>query len=118
MTELYLAYDEKRTGGEPLGQGKWCDRADEYITWSLKACFLSKDDSPWFREVKEVDFEVKAGDEVYVVYVRYSTGDTFGCSHGAWYIVDVFNSYKEAIKSKKLIDSKKYIGYCPWVGYF
>jgi hypothetical protein len=80
---------------------------------------------------EEVPFESKAGDTVYVVYVLYSSGDSFGHAEGQITIADVFRDSGEASTLAHLIESGSeqfdYInngvkltmhGYQPWHDYF
>ena len=56
--------------------------------------------------------------EVYVVIVRYTTGDSFGITHGAWCVEGVYAEKDEANKVYKSILDNTYEGYKEWEGYF
>jgi hypothetical protein len=116
--ELYLSYYEHKTGGEPLSDGDWPDYSDTDIDWGLQKCFKDKEKAPWLRQVEQVDFVPKVGDTVYVVYVRYGTGDTFGRVNGAWHILGVYEHQGQAEKVKNSVYDKTYKGYKCWEGYF
>ena len=124
-TDLYLSYYEHKTGGEAESDEEWCSHTDTDIDWGLEKCFKTKDKAPWLRQVKNVDFDPKVGDTVYVVYVRYrevlfydGTGDTFGRVNGAWHILGVYEHQGQAEKVKNSVYDKTYKGYKFWEGYF
>ena len=48
-----------------------------------------------------VDFEAKVGDEVYVLWMIYSSGDSFGRSSGDGEVIWVFKDYKIAMEAYK-----------------
>lgn len=123
--KLYLHYSEYRSGGE-ICEGQendaWPDYEDKFIQWELIHCRLNRHKREHRYEEVDVPFEVKKGDTVYVVYVRYKTGGTFGSTLGAWEIVKVFNNLDEAESlERSIIDGsyEKQKGiYVPWRGYF
>jgi hypothetical protein len=120
MTKLYLDYEETRlSGGEPTSDETWCEYTDSYYNWELKEVFLNKDNADWYRREETVNFNVKSGDTVYVVWVQYSTGDTFSHSEGHGTIVGVYKTYDEAKEVQQKIETNKFGGkYHPWNGYF
>ncbi len=71
----------------------------------------------WFETVP-VNFDPKTVDMVYLVYVIYSTGSTFGRTEGAWSVVGAYPTIEEAAKIKKSIYDGTYKGYKAWEGYF
>lgn len=115
--KLYLDYDERTWGGEALSDEDWPDYSDEHTEWTPKSIGL-KQKSSYNTEVINTPFEVKEGDWVHLVWVRYETGSTFGRSLGRWYIIGVYQTADEANDIKESIDSDSYKGYKPWVGYF
>lgn len=79
----------------------------------------------------ETDLDVNVGDEVYLVYVIYSTGSTFGRAEGMIKFIDIFTDKDEARALEEAIyrqndrDIIMYINsgvekecYCSWNGYF
>lgn len=121
MSTLYLEYDEFSEGGEPLDDGEWCSYSDTIITWTLGKVFLNKKNAAWCRSEQKADFDVKKGDTVYVVVVKYSTGNTFGSSYGNGYIEGVYQYKGQASKVMEDIYGNRYnkLGkYPPWIGYF
>ena len=78
------------------------------------------------------DLNLKPGDEVFVVWAEYSTGDSFGSSsRGSTEVIEIFTSLEEA---KDIVDhlhkhtEYQFTGqtvsgrlmnlYCPWHGFF
>lgn len=62
--------------------------------------------------------EAEIRQEVYVVVVRYSTGDSFGTTHGAWHLEGVYQNFDEADAVKNAILSDKSDDWAIWKGYF
>lgn len=79
------------------------DRYGDYVNWSevynysVKSVNLSRIVGNYDYDEFEVPFDVVEGDEVFVVYARYSDGDSFGTARGKGEIIEVF-------KDKKLAD--------------
>ena len=127
MTELFLktkSYtDITRRATEP----EW-DRDDTSTSWTFGPIYLQDRGSC---ENFQTNFDVKAGDVVYVVVAVWSTGDSFGHDDGSCSeVFGSFKTYEEAEKFKtelENVSTKDYdftfkIGdrdvYVPWVGYF
>lgn len=119
--KLYLTYDERRYGGE-ICEGQedddWPSHEDENIDWSLRECWVTRHEKHWEQEQVEVDFSANVGSTVYVVYVRYGTGGTFGHTNGAWTILGVYGRQDQAEKVKQSVYDDTYDGYKCWQGYF
>lgn len=117
-SKVYIEYDEIRTGGEPEDDSMYSYREDAYITVDFKCLHKSQPKHRFFYDSKEVPEEFLKKDRLYLAVVRYSTGDTFGHTEGAWHIVDVCDSYKAAhdLLEEEIKPSTK--GYKPWEGYF
>ena len=120
---LYLIYTEHRSGGEVCaGQedDDWPSHEDENIDWHLIECRSTRTENHWYQEEVEIDFQADVGSIVYVVYVRYGTGGTFGHTNGAWVILGIYKTEQEAINVKKSVDDDTYDGrvYKCWTGYF
>ena len=117
---IYVEYISSHSGGESLSDDKWSSREDEYIDFDITKCATDKSLVGYSREEHEVNFKPEPGKVVYVVYVRYSTGDSFGRTSGAWKIIEIFESIDDAKALKESIDSKEYEkdNYVAWVGYF
>lgn len=81
----------------------------EYGSWSREASYnvfgahLRYNDLSTLEEFAVPNKYAKAGSEVYVLWVEYSTGDSFGTSTGNGEIMWVFGSETNAEEAKKLI---------------
>jgi len=117
--EIYLTYEEDRKGGLPLSDEPWSDREDEEIEFSVKEVFASIDNLNWVETI-EVDFNPVdfIDKDIFVIVVRYSTGDTFGQTSGSWYVEGAYTTIEKTDKIVKSINDDKYKGYKPWSGYF
>ena len=121
-----MIYEESSHGGGICAGDKnseWPSHEDEYNEFSAKGLRLKPPD---WSETIEVDFDPKESEHLYVVVVRYSSGSTFGSTHGHWYIEGAYKTYDEAEKIEIAISKgtgrydpeKKNRAYMPWVGYF
>jgi len=116
--KVYLLYEESSHGGEICAgqeEDAWPSYEDQYHEFTPKGLRL---EAPAWSETIEVDFDPKKLDHLYVVIVRYSSGDTFGTTLGNWHIIGAYKSFKKAEKIRISIDKNKYKGYKPWEGYF
>lgn len=129
-TKIYITYDSyTNTIHDDFGQdGPWEGSYERSEDWSLGQVLLSQPKTARYEEF------VLAGKrlpkQVYVVYVRYSTGDTFGHTDGCGTIVGCYRTREQAEKIYKAIEDgtygtskgkkdwgKDYIS-TPWIGYF
>jgi len=130
--DIYLHYKEVRTGGEAESDEEFSSHEPEYIDFtplSLYHFLVSKDayvnnlyyDNKDARH-HEVKFDPTKYNEAFAVIVRYTTGDTFGSTHGAWDATKNVITKKETEKNAKDIKNEtgKYSPekYCAWHGYF
>lgn len=117
--EIYLTYESDQSGGgyEPGESGPYGCRKTTYRTFKLLGAWTTAQD--WVETV-EVDFTPKSGEKVYIIVVRYSTGDSFGRSNGHWHIEGAYNDRDEAEAIGKRIAHGNYKkdSYLPWNGYF
>ena len=115
MYEIYIKYDERYQGGDPLDHDDpFSGREDLYIEVEWKHALRSCDGEDWFETV-EVDFDPHSVDKVFLCVVYYSSGDTFGRSFGNFHIVGAYSTYDDAKEVSRNIDKLKYK---PWEGYF
>ena len=95
---LYLVYDEYTEGGE-ICEGdedsEWPNYEPIYHSFEPRALLHDDSNQSWVETIN-VDFDAKVGSRVYLVIVRYSSGSTFGTSHGHWNIPAVKETYAEA----------------------
>jgi hypothetical protein len=111
--------------GVPESDEPYSSRSDTIYRFKVLSVSALEPLNPYF---DEIDFDGnKLPDHVYVVWVSYSDGDTFGRSFGHGSIQGVFASYAEALAAQAQIRStgkglpipgKEYTHYAPWDGYF
>ena len=119
---------------------------EQYGDWSSSSSWSFK--KIWYVDDIEINYaditselDIKPGEEIYVVWVTYDTGDSFGyASQGSSASVAVFKDFEAAEDFKKHIESEKYTPdqdkeyyyqnvyealdgqtvhfYASWVGYF
>lgn len=124
MYDLYLTYNEYRSGGDIEDPSdRWSNREPEHIDFSPKALFMERPEDIFAHGLSDEEIYIKDenlefGKNVFLVVVRYQTGDTFGYSTGNWHIVGVFDDPEKAKETKKQINDDLYNGYKPWDGYF
>ena len=95
------------------------DSRDTYIDVTFLNVYRAMGpDAPFFYSSAIVDRKTHESEEVCLVVVRYTTGDTFGTTHGAWAIEGIYSTPTEADKVVQKIQQKTYSGYKPWEGYF
>lgn len=131
---LWITYDESSTGGESEGGGEWSSRADEFIEFHVTGAFTTERDG-MRTETVEVNFDPAPLAFVYVLVVRYRSGNTFGSTYGNGHIEGAYESAAQVEAVGKAIrngshekgsyDSYRALkgigdGYLhiPWEGYF
>lgn len=135
--DLYLCYTEHRSGGEATNpEEEFSSREPEYIEFTPLSCYhFMVSESAFLNKLfceysnadyrhHKIEFDPKGYDSLYAVIVRYTTGDTFGSTYGAWEVASLVLTRKEAEKIKKDIEKEtgdydpNLKGYHPWNGYF
>ena len=119
---VYVVYDEYRSGGE-ICEGQendpWPSYEDTEIDMVVRSILVSNPNVLYLDSVEVKDAaKVEVGQTVYLVTVRYSTGDTFGNTNGAFKFEGVYTSREKANEAAHQIESDKYKGHCCWKGYF
>jgi len=120
--EVYVLYDYGCNGGE-ICEGQedndWPDREDEYREYNIHGISTEKPER-WTIDYEslEVSFPPKVGETVFLVFINYDTGDTFGRSLGHVHFQGVYSSFEEADTTAKSIKNGSYKGWAPWQGYF
>lgn len=120
---VYIEYNSFTDGGERINPDeRWSNRTDQNTTLTVQKLYASEPKHLFFRDSIEVDPSVLECSEVYLVVVRYQTGDTFGRSLGNFHFYSVRKTEQEAIEDRWVCESpvKKgnYENYRPWDGYF
>jgi hypothetical protein len=110
--EIYMSYKEWRSGGGVCaGQdnNEWPMHEPENIEFT--PTFLSTTAGNLVQTI-ETDFDPNqlVGSNIWIVIVRYSTGNTFGSSSGHWKVESAHTDEQTALDIAKLIetDYKKY----------
>jgi hypothetical protein len=95
--DLFVQYNEVCTHSEsePVEYGSWSESYD----FSVEGVSLTSRDR--YREEKlGCLVDVQAGDPVFVLYMTYDTGDTFGRAEGKGEVIWVFKDSALAMKAK------------------
>ena len=119
MTKIYVEYKETCIYSEESDFDGTEFSGSYYYEYDYKIidAYVSKPNSIYYEEFN-VD---KIPNNIYVVVVRYNTGDTFGQSIGKGHIEKICTTPKEAYEIKSQIEEDKYSndeGYLQWQGYF
>jgi hypothetical protein len=95
------------------------DSGEQEIFFTIESVHATEPEYGWPQSV-EVSFnpEDHLEENMYVIVVRYDTGDTFGNTYNTWKIPEVVLTMAEADKICKAIKYDKYDGYVSWKGYF
>lgn len=95
--DLFVQYNEVCTHSErePEEYGSWREDYD----FSITGVSLTSRES-WNEEKLGCLVDVKAGEPVFVLYMTYSTGDTFGHAEGKGEVIWVFKDPALAMKAK------------------
>jgi hypothetical protein len=98
MTELFVQYREQCLHSERASEpyGNW---REEYDFSVLSASLTSR--GQYDEEKFTVDFEVKAGEPVFILHITYSTGDSFGTAYGRGEVLWVFKDADLAVEALK-----------------
>lgn len=117
VTKLVLDYESfHETVREP--------RDDEWDKGEVEVCFrpiklrLGEQGDSWIVETFEMHSPVKVGDELFLVVVRYDTGDTFGKTYGEYIFVGLYEDYEEVDRVEKSIKDNSHERSGAWTGYF
>tara|TARA_Y100000034_G_scaffold135253_1_gene206424 strand:+ start:1686 stop:2126 length:441 start_codon:yes stop_codon:yes gene_type:complete len=111
---LYFDIAERTSGGEPLSDEQWSDRAPQHTEIQVKSASFTRNEGFWVNESFLVDPDLQKADKLYLVIVRYQDGDTFGTSYGNHQIVACYDTYDAAWAC----DPNKVAEYRSWDGYF
>ena len=95
---LYINYMEYHTGGEPIGDGPWCDHEPEYIDLSINGIYRDPGNRMFYDSL-EVSEELFNAETVYLLTARYSTGDTFSSQSGKFEFCGFYPTYEAAEKA-------------------
>lgn len=102
--KIYITYEEYRTGGEPESNETYSQRSDTHINIRWKNAYI-KERNSCYSETIEIDFNPEDIGHIYIVVVRYQSGDSFGTSYGNWKIVGAYKNVKDA---QEILDKINY----------
>lgn len=132
--KVYIDFDSYREGGEPESDEAYSNRSPEYISLDINDVCIKSVEA--FGESVDTLFTPRKGMPVYLVTVRYCTGDTFGYTSGNYKFIACYDNPEDAHSLAKEIqenydsDNGKYSFkpttpytesevYCgTWTGYF
>jgi predicted TIM-barrel enzyme len=92
---------------------------EEQREWDITKVTKSLPPTPYHESFK-LSAARKVGDDVFVVYVRYRDGGTFGSTSGIGHIVDVVTTVEDAQELVEMVRSKRipHTYSTPWLGFF
>jgi len=104
--EVYLSYEEFRTGGDAHDpEDRWTSYDDEYINFTPKNLFLNRDSAGIWVETIETNETFNRGDTAHLVVIRYGSGNTFIHTEGNWVIDGLYKDPKVATQIAENIRS-------------
>jgi hypothetical protein len=120
--KVFIQYDEYRTGGELESEDEWSSRTPEDVDVTVGNLLATSDVYLGGASI-DVDFDPQdyIDKALYIVFVRYSTGDSFGTSSGNPDFPAVCTTSSKAFNIAKQIKTDSWVdprGYCPWKGHF
>lgn len=117
MTTVFVSYSESSRGGEKIDPSdRWSDREDTVTEFEVTGVSFNKP-TGYYYQVLEANIPEDTK-EVYVVHVRYSTGDTFGRETGKGRILNVCLTQEEAEAILDSIENNSHPESYIWTGYF
>ncbi len=102
--KIYITYEENRTGGEPESNEAYSCRSATHINIRWKNAYI-KERNSCYSETIEIDFNPEDVEHIYIVVVRYKSGDSFGASYGNWKII---GAYKDVENAQEILDKINY----------
>lgn len=122
--KIYVEYESFTYGGDIIDpDDRWSSREDTIVRVDFKKLYRQPPTHRFFYDAVDISNpDMLKLDSLYLAVVRYSTGDTFGHTTGAWYIVGVAptNAIAQLMLDEATVLSKPgdYSSYKPWEGYF
>jgi len=123
---IYVEYDTDQYGGEAIDpEDRWTNHTDTVRTVTFHKLYRQQPTHRYFYDSVEIDArhaDMLKMPKLFLAVVRYGTGDTFGHTTGAWYIVGVAPTREiaQAMLKEETVPSVKgeYRTYKRWEGYF
>ena len=96
--------------------GDW----ETHYDCSISGVTLKGENLSIYRDKIEVDFEPTLGQQILIVSVTYSSGDTFGNSYGNLAIAGIYDSSEKAEEARRQVKNQEapFDGCKEWNGYF
>ena len=117
-TKLALEYEQNSYVTEKADPDDSWDRDNTATEFSPTVLRLGDKGRNWRVEVFDVDYPVQVGDNLFLVVVRYDTGDTFGHNENEFCFIGVYKTKKELEKVNKSIKDGSHEKSYIWTGYF
>ena len=127
--KLYIDFDSRSEGGEPESDEQYSNRSPEHISLTVNGVYTKPREA--FGEDVATLFTPRKGMKVYLVTVRYTTGDTFGYTSGNYKFVACYDNSEDAYALAKEIEENSKYSFKPktpytedelycgsWTGYF
>lgn len=107
MTKIYYTFDSTSYVTRHSDPDERWDADDTSTTWRAPdKISLSKPDT-WNFETDDLPWEVKAGDTIFMVWLQYSTGNSFGRNDGEYHeVVGWYQNVDDAIKCQTAIENE------------
>lgn len=116
---LFVMYEEYGTVVKERNYNDEWDTGEQEIHFTIQSIHATEQEMGWPQQVHVAfDPEKHLGEDIFVLVVRYDTGDTFGRTYNAWTIPEIVLTKKEAKEICQAIIYDKYDGYKPWEEYF
>lgn len=97
LYKLYCEYEAHHCGGEREDESNpFSDRSTTYIDFRPLGISLEGQTKSWRKEGLEIDFKPELGQEVYLIVVIYSDGDTFGSQEGCYQFLGIYDSLERS----------------------
>jgi len=91
---VYIDFDSYSEGGEAESDEAYSNRSPEYISLTING--VHKTSVEAFGESVKTLFNPRKGMKVWLVTVRYTTGDTFGHSSGNYKFIACYDNGEDA----------------------
>ncbi len=103
---VYIEYDTTESGGEVLDPNdRWSSHEPIHTTLHVLHLYKSKPDIMFTDSLEVEDEKVFGLQHVYLVTVRYTTGNTFGTCYGAHEFYSVRATEAETLADKLVIET-------------
>lgn len=114
---VHVYWQERTVYTREIDQEDSWDQGETYTEVNLLGVYTDKE-SKYANSWETFEFDGYVPSEVYIVWVRYSTGSTFGHESGRMLVLGAYETEEEAIAEVKLVNSGKHPKHYTWDGYF